>query len=456
LKPLFDRIPLYVLSRALFGETPRVRDTLSAQRNWGWRAMASMLTWRRIGLLRALTLPVDLLEGADATRLRERRRVLADTARGHAALLTVVCVLFIVALSLSAFALVFLFVPFEFLPESARALWALVQDDPPPWAQVGIHALVWGATSVIEPFYIGAGFGLYLNRRTQIEAWDVEIAFRRMRARLGAGATVLMLALAFIVAMPMPSHAQDGSAPPDLVETDAAARAGSDAQAGSDADDMQPLSDVFGTQQVDDAAFRKAVAQAYTDPLLRPKRSESYWERRKQDRQPPPAPFEIRWLARLIGFLAEFGLWLLLGVLVLVLAFTAKRWWPWLRGGVVRAEAPAAVAVNDAVLPDVLPQDIAAAARQLWREGRPRRALALLYRASVEAMTQRAAVVLVPGATESECLRAARRMPDAEDRDVFARIVRMWQYAAYAQRLPAEGEFASLLDRLSSRFGWAA
>ena len=69
-------------------------------------------------------------------------------------------------------------------------------------------------------------------------------------------------------------------------------------------------------------------------------------------------------------------------------------------------------------------------------------------------MTARADVVLVPGATESECLRASRRMPDADDREVFAHIVRTWQYAAYAQRLPADGEFESLLGDLSRRFGW--
>src|SRR3546814_4830470 len=67
----------------------------------------------------------------------------------------------------------------------------------------------------------------------------------------------------------------------------------------------------------------------------------------------------------------------------------------------------------------------------------------LLYRASVEAMAQRAQVTLVPGATESECLRASRRMPDPQDRDAFARIVRVWQYAAYARRLPDEAEFRS-------------
>src|SRR5690606_31254809 len=99
LKPLFDRIPLYVLSRAVFGETPTTRQTLAAQRSWGWRAMRGHLLWRRISLVRALSLPVDLLEGADPARLRERRRVLGDAVRGHGMLLTGVCLLFVVALA---------------------------------------------------------------------------------------------------------------------------------------------------------------------------------------------------------------------------------------------------------------------------------------------------------------------------------------------------------------------
>src|SRR3546814_11541948 len=81
LKPLFDRIPLFVLSRAVFGETPTTRQTLAAQRCWGWRAMRGHLLWRRISVVRALSLPVDLLEGAAAARLRERRRVPSSEER---------------------------------------------------------------------------------------------------------------------------------------------------------------------------------------------------------------------------------------------------------------------------------------------------------------------------------------------------------------------------------------
>ena len=31
----------------------------------------------------------------------------------------------------------------------------------------------------LEPFYVAAGFGMYLNRRAELEAWDIEQEFRR-------------------------------------------------------------------------------------------------------------------------------------------------------------------------------------------------------------------------------------------------------------------------------------
>ena len=71
-------------------------------------------------------------------------------------------------------------------------------------------------------------------------------------------------------------------------------------------------------------------------------------------------------------------------------------------------------------------------------------------------MVGRAGVTLVPGATESQVLRASRRLPEAEDRDAFADMVRVWQRAAYGQRLPDDAGLDALLARLAPRFGWRA
>ncbi len=448
LKPVFDRIPLFVISRATFGATPTLRETLAAQARWGWKPMLHHLTWRRLSPARSLLLPIDLLEGLHGARLRERRSVLGGAAYGSAALLTLVCLHFDAALFLACIAVIFLFVPVDYLPETARAAWSLISAQPPWWAQVGSNLFAWIAASVIEPFFVGAGFGLYLNRRTQIEAWDVEIAFRKLRTRLTAALTPFALVLAVLSASP--SRAQTLSAP---IETQAP-------EEKKRQQAISPLTIVFGEQRVDDKAFRRAADQAYRDPLLSGKRTQVTWEKRDKTLPKQGQNRDLSWLAGLgagLALLGEWALWIVVAVLVLILLATMRYWLPWMRGSLRRRKPlPAEVDTEALRVPDTLPDDVPAASRRLWAQGRPRHALALLYRASVETMAARAGIALPPGATESECLRASKRMPDAEDRSLFARIVRVWQYAAYGQRLPAQDEFETLLSQLQRRYGWAA
>ena len=77
LKPVFDRVPLYVYSRAVFGEVPATWPTVRAQLRWGLRWMPAYLTWRRLSPWRSLNLPVDLLEGGDGATASARRSALA-------------------------------------------------------------------------------------------------------------------------------------------------------------------------------------------------------------------------------------------------------------------------------------------------------------------------------------------------------------------------------------------
>ncbi len=456
LKPAFDRIPLYVISRAVFGSVPGTRETLRAQLGWGMRVLPHLLTWRRFSPVRSLYMPIDLLEGVQGERLRQRRRVLGGMAYGTAVLLTWICLLFQLVLVLGGSVAVVMYLPQDLLPDSMQAAFRVVAIEWPTWFQVAWNALIWAAVSVIEPFYVGAGFGLYLNRRTQIEAWDLEIVFRKLRARLAA-ATPLVLAMVMFAGMSGVVDAQERhGAPP--------ARPAPPAATAQDEEKPTPptLPIVFGEQRVDDRGFRKAADKAYRDPLLDRTHVQSSWERRNPEQKKPddPSDRDNAWLSGIgavLAFIGEWGLWLVAGVLVLALLLTVRHWWPWMRGIARSApKEPDAPQTDALVLPEVLPDDIATAARALWRDGRPRHALALLYRASVDSMSRRADIVLPPGATEAECLRASRRMPQAEDRNVFARIVRAWQYAAYAERLPGEDEFDALVGELQQRYGWTA
>lgn len=502
LKPWFDRVPLHVLSRAVFGDVPTWRQALRAAFNG--RLLLAHLTWRRLGPVRALYLPIDLLEGNDGEQARDRRRVLGGPVYGVAALLTAMFVHFELALAGGLVALAVLFIPQELLPETGKRVWELMQLQP-HWMELGFNIVAWLATCVMEPFYVAAGFGLYLNRRTQIEAWDIELALRRLRSRLQAMATSTLLVLCLLGSLAwMPSGRAQVSdaatapvgatptrpaqstptqravtpervdrlvggrpsapqAPAEPAPTTAIAPAApkrSEPICTPEHSLARPLRDAFGKAFVDDRELQRAVKRAYADPTLSPKRTVTTWEPRdpkKPEKEEQPLP---PWLAAFGVFMAsagEFVLWGLLAVLVGVLAWTARRWWPWLRNAVTAPpresdELRHAIAPPE---PEALPADIPRAVQALWQVGRAREALALLYRGSVAAMVERTGAVLVPGATEAQCLRASRQLPLAEERDAFARVVRVWQYLAYAGQAPRQDQFDELLASATQHFGWS-
>ncbi|UYK85223.1 DUF4129 domain-containing protein [Xanthomonas sacchari] len=498
LKPVLDRIPLFVISRAVFGDVPRVRDTVRAQGAWGWRPLIGYLTWRRLSPARSVFMPLELLEGASASQQRERRRTLGGAIYGHALLMASVFATFEGMLSLACIATIFLFVPIDLLPETARAAWSLIGQQTPVWADIGFNAIAWLAMTLIEPFFVGAGFGLYLNRRTQLEAWDVEMALRRMAARLRGAAPLALLCVALLAAPAAALRAQpaaDDTAVQTAAEQDAPADAGrddgtdadadtdtdkdSDAAAEADTDSKPaadthhhhaahpvPLDEVFDTEPAADARFARAADRAYADPLLTAKRTIGYWKKRNPDEPPKPDDKQQdltafgKWMkaaAQAIAFVGKWGMWVLAGILLLVLLLTARHWLPWMRGsGRRRATVATAPEHTPVLAPQPLPDDVATVARRAWREGRHRDALALLYRASVATLCERADLVLPPSATEAQCLRAAQRLPDDADRSLFARMVRVWQHAAYAGRLPEDSAFDALVDDLQRQFRWQA
>src|SRR3546814_10938738 len=98
-------------------------------------------------------------------------------------MLTAVCLLFVVALSLSMLSLVMLFVPSEFLSESMRAACSLLTVQPPPWAQFALHAVVWFATRAIDPFYVGAALGLSPQGCPRSSPWAWTAALPRCATR---------------------------------------------------------------------------------------------------------------------------------------------------------------------------------------------------------------------------------------------------------------------------------
>jgi hypothetical protein len=450
-KPLFERASLFVLSRAVFGEAPGWRQATRAPDVWRAGSLLGWLSWRRLHPARALLQPVDLLEYLQGPRRRQREAVLQRAVGAQAWGLLLAGLVFEGVLVFAGWALLLLlFAPVSLLDQQVQQWWNLFFDSPPVWARLVGNAAIWGASTVIGPFVVGAGFGLYLNRRTQLEAWDVELVFRRLAARVREAAWApALLACAVLGALlgATPAWAVDPAKP--LTRKDANA---------------QPLDARRfvgeGQWREPDPAFARGVARAYADPQLAPTREVKQWRykypSKPKDAKPAQMPGWLKALGWIVAAIAEYGLWILLGLALLWLLWRLPRWLPWVRDRLPAREPPSPVV--EYALPEALglPADVAGSAQALWEGGRQREALALLYRASVEAVAARLGAPFPPGATEAECLRRARRLPDAEFTGEFARMVRAWQAAAYAWRFPDAQGFSDLLVGWRKQFGTGA
>jgi hypothetical protein len=174
LKPWLDRSLLFVLSRAVFGQDTRWAD-LWARRGqvWGGQWFRTLL-WRRFSPWRSFTQAIDQLEGQRGSARRKRRAQLLHARRGTAGCMQLVFAHVEMALCFCLLSLLLWFAPegdardvMDWLVNSAGAGESLLA--------AAAYAVVVG---VLEPFYVAAGFAMYLNRRVELEAWDIEQEFR--------------------------------------------------------------------------------------------------------------------------------------------------------------------------------------------------------------------------------------------------------------------------------------
>jgi hypothetical protein len=230
------------------------------------------------------------------------------------------------------------------------------------------------------------------------------------------------------------------------------------ADAGSDK--VETLPSLLGDDyRAEPKAVSDAVKKAYQDKNLSPKENYTVWEPiKKIEPKKKPKNFDIpgletmfKAMSGLIGFLAEYGLWLLLALLLSWLIWKSTDWMPWLKDQMPAKRELDQVSEKEVLDIDSLPGNISSAVRKLWQQ-QPRAALALLYRGSVEKLADRLGTPFPPGATEAECIRRSRRLAEPDSEAVFQKVVRAWQAAAYAHRLPDSGEFDILLDEWSMRW----
>ena len=175
LKPWLDRTILFVLSRAAFGQRTSPSDVWRAQRDVWWRQLRSTLSLRRLSPWRSLTQPVFQLEGLAPRRAGGRVRQIRQKTAGAAFMMTHAFLVAETAMVCALLSLVFWLAPKGMVPD----VFEVITGDAGVFLALTVPVSYALAILMIEPFYVAAGFAMYLNRRAELEAWDIEQEFRR-------------------------------------------------------------------------------------------------------------------------------------------------------------------------------------------------------------------------------------------------------------------------------------
>ena len=431
LKPLYETFLVYWLGRAVFGEQPSVKYMASNFLSIVRPHLFARLTFRRLSLNRSFFAPVMLLEGLEKKAYQQRVSVLSGS-RSAGAGLTVMCMVFEFILEVSLLVLFFLMIPDSLLQVDFKSV--LFAD-----TAMGIalkNTVYLAAMSIVAPFYVASGFALYLARRTELEAWDIEIRFRRLMERYKkkrkSGMAVLCLGL--ILAGSLFFAPQVGRADASAVSKEKA---------------------------------EQAVEQVLAHEDFGKEKTVTYWRFKedpdeKKNEIPPwlkfPEPFMkfLRSVSKAAGVTGEFLLWIAAGTAVVYILY---------KSGIHRARFalpsraprgpgnPPAELFGLDITADSLPADIQGKAGELIQNNDIQGALSLLYRAVLYRLVHDHCLDIPQGATEGECLKivAARRMP--EEVRFFTALTENWQAAAYAHILPGKAVLKELMGTSRKLYG---
>ena len=426
LKPIYDIPVLQVVSQSLFGSTPARRETLRLSLRHLGRHGLRLLFWRRLDPSRSFFLPLFLLEGASGRQLRDRvrlvgkRGVLEESSR-----LAMATWLIELCLFLGLVGLVVMVAPagtvdvdrsFENLVAGAAG-----------FGTYWILGCFWFlAMTLAEPCYVAAGFCLYLNRRTQLEGWDVQVGLQRLGLRVrresksSRGTLGIPLILVGVL-LAVGARADDSKTP------------------NGAADPHSVIQDVLQEPEFV-TTERVGVWRLKSDLEL----------------DSPPPDFGTPWVfTSWVGMLFEALVW------IVVLASVGWLLWALIRSMGTSSWVPARLDPPDQtptsfVLANPegrLPDDVATAALAELSAGRTMAALSLLYRGSLASIVLRRGLDVPANWTEEQCLAQVGVQVTEPVAKYLKEVTEAWQVAAYAHRVPPDPVVRDLCERFGRGFG---
>ncbi len=444
LKPLYEQPLLFIVSRQTFSENISFKYIKNNFFAIIKPQLFALLSWRRFSFSRSYYNPVAMLEGLRGKTRRERLHVLNSQNNSSSIWLTILCVLIESILYFGIFLFVFLLLA-EFIDTSFIQLLESENND----VSILDNLAYFLSVSIIAPFYVASGFCLYITRRTKLEGWDIELAFKRLQNRISNNTSknTFFAAISTICTS-------------SLLLLSLFTFSISDTQANEINTTKKEAKETITTviQGKDFGETKKIKRFVY----IKDKKEESestWWDNFKEwwesamealveflfgdlkDKEVDTGFFNFN--------LLEILIWSAIIVLLIWLIKRYSHWLDWINPGTNKKKKAAAIPnqlFGMDISKDSLPDDIHASALTLFREKRYRQALSLLYRGSLASIVHNGDIEILSSTTEQECSRIIRKVRPENESQYFNTLTQAWILLAYADQVPNENTLNQLFD----------
>jgi hypothetical protein len=434
LKPIMERPLLHFLSRELFGESLTTKDCVKAFYSVAKIQWFASLTWRRFSFTRSLDLPLIQLEGLKSSARAKRLRVIHSGDSATAVWMTMIYLIVESIIYFSVVTLFFLLVPEIYSEDIDFSAWLEFESESNIMTFM-INFLVYLSASIVAPFYVASGFALYLNQRTHLEAWDIELSFKRLAVKLKERSENSIVRLASVLAVSLLLFASLSFTPNQAIaET-------------SDVEQSEVVEEI--THEEAKTIIEEIKAGDDFHQIIQ---EEKNVFRSSFDEPSSSEPISPMWFmfARFFAVVVEFALWIILAVLVIFLLIRYKHLLiPNLPEKKVTNKRPDKLFGLD-LKSDSLPEQPWLVAKQLIQSEQYREGLSLLYRASLIWYIDHSEAVIKEGYTELECLEQISKYVNKSGGSYISQLTSFWRTLAYAHQMPNVGQMISLCDQWTS------
>lgn len=458
LKPLYDRLVLHIISHKLFNEELSSWQALKAIPSLIWNTgFFQTMTFRRFSLSRGFNLPIWQLEQLRGKQRADRQRVLHLAAHSQATWLTIAMAHLEIFIVLSLFALIALFMPENILSDFFDSLFSKKVGDS-IWVDYLNYVFYISVVTFLHPFYVAGNFALYINRRTQLEAWDLELDFRKLAIRIkelvkpNTFTTPLLfcifISLATLSSMPNTAKADESTLSTSTENTHV----------------EDSKTEILANTRLPAEASKKVIKEVMLTKNLDDKKIVKRWSRKKTEKKKKNhtvnSGFEdfIKSILKPIGLfiskVIEFGLWILIAIGLGLLFYYRDQWLHLFQGGRKikdKYNAPEVMFGMD-VRAESLPDDIISEVKKLWQANKHRESLSLLYRGALIRLINQEHLRLEDSYTEGDVLRHAKKQLTSNKHTYLKALTSQWKLIAYAHRSPDESDMQQLFSKWNSDF----